>query len=170
MHIYINIFVVVQVLIKNNFLPFNIAFLALKKRNNNSNTHVHVHNVLASNCVCVYFRIKFLSFLYFKIICSTITLASPAESSAPAPVALRVFIFLCSSRTFLLNIFHTCPTSCKSFLHTHTHTWREGSHMCEHTYIHTCICMCLCISDLLQEWSSSSASCNYKVWLLQLCF
>lgn len=73
--------------------------------------------------VCI-FGLSFRVFLYFKIICSTITLASPADSSAPAPVALalRVFIFFCSSRTFLLNISHTFPTSCKSFVHTHTYT------------------------------------------------
>lgn len=89
--------------------------------------------------VCI-FGLSFRVFLYFKIICSTITLASPADSSAPAPVplALRVFIFLCSSRTFLLNIFHTCPTSCKVLcIHTHTHARCGGRRM--HVYTYVCV-------------------------------
>lgn len=56
---YINIFVVVQVLIKNNILPFNIAFLGIKKTKLQlTHTFTTYWQVIVYVCI---FRIKFLS-------------------------------------------------------------------------------------------------------------
>jgi len=68
-----------------------------------------------------FFMVFNFEFLVSQLLLEAMLSPCFGRLSSSSSAVLQVFIFFNFSQTFLLNIFHTYPKSCKSFMHTHLH-------------------------------------------------